>query len=159
MIPPGEEGKVAIKVNTKGYGGRTLKKYIYIITNDDKNSKLKLTVTGEVESFALINPKKIKLRGSLDKPVTASVKIIPKKKYPFKIISTRLKKEGCIKYDLKKINGSHGHEYLLYVENIKKKKGRYFNVIYLTTDSKIKHEIKISVYGDIFNKNMRKGKN
>ena len=159
MIPPGEEGKVAIKVNTKGYGGRTLKKHIYIITDDKKNSKLKLTFTGEVESFALITPKKIKLRGSLDKPVTASVKIIPKKKYPFKIISTRLKKEGCIKYDLKKINSSNGHEYLLTVENIKKKKGRYFNVIYLTTDSKIKHEIKISVYGDIFNKNMRKGKN
>jgi len=152
---------VTIKVNTRGYGGRTLKKNIYIFTNDDKNSKLKLTIAGEVESFALITPKKIKLRGSLDKPVTAKVKIVPKKKYPFKIISTRLKKEGLIKYDLKKINGPDGHEYLLTVENIKKKRGRYFNIIYLTTDSKIKHEIKISVYGDIFNvkKDARKGKN
>ena len=152
---------MVIKVNTRGYGGRTLKKHIYILTNDDKNRKLKLTIAGEVESFASITPKKIKLRSSFNKPVTANVKIVPKKKYPFKIISTRLKKEGCIKYDLKKINGSDGHEYLLTVENIKKKKGRYFNVIYLTTDSKIKHEIKISVYGDIFNvqKDVREGKN
>jgi len=37
----------------------------------------------------------------------------------------------------------------LIVENLKKGKGHYYDTIYLKTDSKIKPEIKIRVYGNI----------
>ncbi len=40
-------------------------------------------------------------------------------------------------------------EYVLIVENLKNDKGRYFDTIKLTTDSKIRPEIKIYVYGYI----------
>jgi len=45
----------------------------------------------------------------------------------------------------------------LTVENLKKVGGRYSDTIYLKTDSKIKPEIKIRVYGNIFEKH-QKGK-
>jgi hypothetical protein len=37
----------------------------------------------------------------------------------------------------------------LTVENTKNKKGRFFDIIYLKTNSKIRPEIKISLYGNI----------
>jgi hypothetical protein len=40
-------------------------------------------------------------------------------------------------------------EYVLTVENLKNDTGRYFDTIKLTTDSKIRPEIKIYVYGYI----------
>jgi hypothetical protein len=39
--------------------------------------------------------------------------------------------------------------YVLTVENLKNDKGRYFDTIKLTTDSKLRPEIKIHVYGYI----------
>jgi hypothetical protein len=42
-----------------------------------------------------------------------------------------------------------GAGYILIVENLKKEKGRYYDMISLKTDSKIKPLIKINVYGHI----------
>jgi hypothetical protein len=41
-------------------------------------------------------------------------------------------------------------KYILTIENIKKEKGKYHDVIHLKTNNKIHPEIKIRVYGNIF---------
>ena len=46
--------------------------------------------------------------------------------------------------------------YVLIVENLKKDKGRYYDMISLRTDSKIKPLIKINVYGTIIEPKPRK---
>jgi hypothetical protein len=43
-IPAGGEGKVAIKGNTSGYGGRKFSKTITVSTNDPKNKNLILRI-------------------------------------------------------------------------------------------------------------------
>ncbi|MBU3981665.1 MAG: hypothetical protein KKG97_10155, partial [Proteobacteria bacterium] len=82
--------------------------------------------------------------------IKQSIKIIPEKKYPFKIIGVKAKKGNNISHKIEKIvTSSKKIEYLLTVENTKNEKSRFFDIIYLETDSKIRPKIEISVYGNI----------
>ncbi len=92
------------------------------------------------------------MRGDIEKQIKVLVKIIPEEKYPFKIVEAKAKNGKFIKYKLEEVIRLKGTEYLLNVENLKKEKGRYFDTIYLKTTSKMRPEIKISVYGNITDK-------
>ena len=132
-----------------GYGGRTISKRITVKTNDPEKPLYYLAVRGHVNIFVKLIPRRIYFRGSADKILKAKVKIIPQKKYPFKIIGTEVLNKKHIKYKLEKIENDNLYEYELTVENLKKTKGRYFDMILLKTDSKIRPKIKIPVTGFI----------
>ncbi len=106
-------------------------------------------MTGKVESFATIHPKRVTLKGVAGQKIKGSVRIIPKEKYPFKILGTRTKKGRNIRFNLEEVRNPDGAEYLLTVENLKQERGRYYDIIYLKTDSKAKSEIQINVSGNI----------
>ncbi|MBW1821515.1 MAG: hypothetical protein JRI92_07085 [Deltaproteobacteria bacterium] len=155
-MPPGGEGTIKIKVNTNGYGGRKMNKSIRVETNDPNNKNFNLKITGDVEKFVTISPSRLRLSGESGASIKGSVKIIPEKKYPFKILSVSAKNGKDIHQELKEAEHKEGKGYLLTVENIKKDAGRYFDVITLKTDSKIKPEIQISVYGNISSNSKKK---
>jgi len=77
------------------------------------------------------------------------VKIVPEKKYPFKIIGSGSINPKNIRFTLEEAKPPEGVGYILIVENLKKEKGRYYDMITLKTDSNIKSLIKINVYGHI----------
>ncbi|MBU4288082.1 MAG: hypothetical protein KKI12_07925, partial [Proteobacteria bacterium] len=88
--------------------------------------------------------------GYIGEPIKQSIKIIPEKKYPFKIIGVKAKKGNNISFKLEKVvTLSKKAEYVLTVENTKNEKSRFFDIIYLETNSKIRPKIEISVYGNI----------
>jgi hypothetical protein len=136
-----------VKVNTGGYGGRTLRKTITVRTSDQKKSGQKLYISGIVEKFATIDPKVALLKGPVGKSIQTSIKIIPMDKYPFTIIGVRAKLGINIEYDLRR--NVDGAGYILNITNRKKTKGRYADTIRLITDSNIKGDIKVYVYGHI----------
>ena len=88
----------------------------------------------------------------------STVEIIPEDKYPFKIEEVRAQKGKDIRFELKPLKGQEQSGYQLIVENLKKTKGRYSDAIILKTDSKVKPELKIHVYGDILDKPGQKKK-
>ncbi len=88
----------------------------------------------------------------------STVKIIPVAKYPFKILEVRAQKGKDIRFELKPLNDQEQAGYELIVENLKKTKGRYSDTIIIKTDSKVKPELKIHVYGDILDKPREKKK-
>lgn len=149
QIPPGGEGKITIKVRTNRYGGKRLLKNITVTTNDRKNRQVRLAIAGYVEKFVNIAPRSVRLRGYVGRTIKAVVKIIPEKKYPFKIIGSGLINPMNIRFTLEEAKPPRGAGYILTVENLKKEKGRYYDMISLKTDSKIKPLIKINVYGQI----------
>jgi len=110
---------------------------------------LNLTVSGNVENFVTIVPKRATLHGFPGDKITSTIKIIPEKKYPFGISDVTAITGKYIRYTLEKNKSSENMEYVLTVENLKNDTGRYFDTIKLTTDSKIRPEIKIYVYGYI----------
>jgi len=149
QLPPGGEGKITIKVDTHGYGGKKLTKHGTIITNDPKRPKIKLTITGNVEKFVTITPPRVQLMGPPGQPLTASLNIIPEKKYAFKIIGAKAEKGEHITVSVREEKRSEGTGYVLTVQNLKKDKGRYVDTIILKTTSRIQPTIKIQVYGNI----------
>jgi hypothetical protein len=85
------------------------------------------------------------------------VTIVPEEKYPFEVLETKAKAGKNINYKLTESIDKKGHEqYVLTVENVKKEKGRYYDAIHIKTNSKIKPEIKILVYGIIDAKPQKK---
>ncbi|MBU4345053.1 MAG: hypothetical protein L6247_05280 [Desulfobacteraceae bacterium] len=136
-------------MQTSGYGGKKIRKNILVQTNDKIRPGLSVTVTGCVEKFADIRPQRIILRGSTGQTIKAQVEITPGTKYPFKIISAMATHGKYIKFSIPDAKRSNAGGYVLTVENIRKEIGRYNDVIYLKTDSKLRPTIPIYVIGNI----------
>ena len=89
------------------------------------------------------------MRGFVGDPIKGSVAIIPEKKYSFKILNLRAKDGKYIKYQLEETKESDTTAYKLNIENLKTDAGRYYDSIILETDSKIRPQIDVRVYGYI----------
>ena len=106
-------------------------------------------MTGDVLKFVTIKPRQVNLRGFKGDLIKSSVTIFPEKNFPFKIISARAKDGKQIKFKLEEKQGPNGIQYMLNVENLKTEAGRFFDIITLKTDSKLKSELNVRVYGNV----------
>lgn len=104
---------------------------------------------GPVKKFVTISPRRVILRGHIGNRINKAVIIRQEAEYPFKIVEARAQKGENIKFAWKEYRDKKGVGYRLFIENLRKKKGQYFDSIILKTDSEIQPEIKISIYGDI----------
>jgi hypothetical protein len=145
-------GKINIKVNTTGYGGRKLEKTAVIHSNDPINRNVTLTIYGDIEKFARVDPDRLRLYGQLGEKIEGKVIITPEKDFAFNIIEATAMKGDNIRFKLEKNNTGKPDGYLLTVENQMDKVGRYFDSIHLKTDSKINPVITVRVYGNIYQK-------
>ena len=98
------------------------------------------------------------MTGLVGKQIKVVVRIIPEKKYPFKIVETSLVRGKYVRCELREVDASEGGGYALTVKNLRNRRGRYSDLITLKTTSKIRPEIKIEVYCNIFSNEPRKVK-
>ena len=91
----------------------------------------------------------VKLEGAVGEQIKRTITIAANEKYPFKIIEDRAKVGKNIRYELKEVKKTGEKKYLLTVENLKKQKGRYYDIIYLKTNKRPLPEIIIRVQGNI----------
>ena len=136
-------------MDTYGYGGRRLSKTASVHTNDKRKPITSIIITGIVDKFFTLSERIVKLQGAAGEKINRTITITANEKYPFKIIDSRAKIGKDIRYELKEVKKSGGEKYLLYVENLKKHGGRYYDVISLITNKKSLPEILIRVQGDI----------
>lgn len=149
VIQPQAEGEITIKGNTKGYGGRKFSKTITVYTNDPVQKEMKLYLSGEVERFALIEPRRVFLQGVVGSKLQSVVTIIPEKKYPFNIVDSYSNNlEDKIEFTLIR----KAERYFLTVNNLMENPGKYRGIIHLKTDSTVHPEIIIYVSGVITQK-------
>ena len=147
QINPGDTGKITIKGNTSGYGDRAFHKTIFVQTNDPKHPEIRLSISGKVEKFALIEPGRLVLRGHPGEKSHATVLITPMEKYPFRI--TKSFADGSLKEKIDFTLEQNADKYCLTVTNKFMERGNYRGIIFLKTDSKVKPEIPIRIYGII----------
>jgi hypothetical protein len=149
QIPAGGEGKIGIKVNTTGWGGKKMSKISHVLSNDPVNPKLDLVITGLVEKFAEINPGGIiRLMAKVGEPVQKKITITPSEKYPFKILKAAALNGRYITLELIP-QKPESKGYTLVVTNTKPDRGRYGDTVVLETDSTVKPKMEIRIYGDI----------
>ena len=120
-----------------------------IFTDDPRNSKIKVTISGMVEKFVTIIPRTVSLRGVVGDTIKKSVKIIPEKNYEFNVTKVRARNGKYINYQLEEVNGAQGKQYALTVENLRTEPGRYSDMIILETDSKIRPNVNVRVYATL----------
>ncbi len=133
-----------------------MKKTAGVYTNDKTRPRQDLVISGPVEKFVTIRPQHANLRGFVGDPIKGSVTIILEKKYPFKILKVRAKDGKYIKYQLEETKKSDNTAYELKIENLKQDAGRYYDSIILETDSKIKPQLDVRVYGYLRPRKMNK---
>ena len=138
-----------MKLGTGSYGGKDVKKTAIIHTNDPANPKFTLTISGQVEKLFDLKPKYVRLTGYSGAQIILPVTIVPAAKYPFKIIDVTSRDGTFVKHTLTERKPSEGSGYTLLIENLKTDKGRYMDLLTLTTDSQIQSKIIIRVYGNI----------
>jgi len=124
-----------------------MRKTAGVYTNDKTRPQQDLIISGQVEKFVTIRPQNANMRGNVGDPIKGSVTIIPEKKYPFKILNLRAKDGKYIKYQLEETKLSDTTAYKLNIENLKTDAGRYYDDIILETDSKIRPQLNVKVYG------------
>ncbi len=106
-------------------------------------------MAGDVEAYADIRPKKVKLKGDAGQEIKETVTIETKDKYPFHVLDAKAKNGKFIKVNLEKFEKDRGGRYVLTIENTRTDQGNYYDAVVLNTDSKIQPEITIRVYGHI----------
>jgi len=148
-IPPGGEGKVTLKLKTSSYGNSDVKKKAIIHSNDPDKPKVTLTIFGKVEKFVDLKPRYVRLTGRIGDKISVPVTIVPTSKYPFKIKDVKARTGKAIKYSLSERSQAEGGGYNLLVENTRTEKGRYVDVLTLSTDSDIQPQLLVRVYGNI----------
>ncbi len=124
-----------------------MKKTAGVYTNDKSRPRQDLVISGPVEKFATVRPQHVSLRGYAGDTIKTKVTIVPEKKYPFKILDARAKNGENINIVLAEVKKSGGQAWELKVENLRKKTGRFYDTIILTTDSKVRPQLNVRVYG------------
>jgi hypothetical protein len=137
-------------VDTTGYGGRELRKSAVVDTDDPRNPAITLQISGKVARFVTVIPASVQFSGPVGTPMTAVVRILPEPEYPFTVLSIAPQKGVYIRCDLQRVTESGRPVYLVNVENLKADKGRYHDVVLVKTDSGIRPEIKISIFGNLY---------
>ena len=146
-IPPGQEGRIRVEFNTSGFGGRKVRESVRIQTNDPDRPWLDAALTGIVEKFVDIRPARMSLEGSADQSVFAEVEIIPRKEYPFTLGEIKAKNGSFFKFALTQRCADGFDRCIIRAENIRTEKGRYVDILYINTSSKLRPVIPIYVTG------------
>jgi hypothetical protein len=151
QIPPGGEGRIAVRLDTTGYGGEHVIKMITVRTNDEKKPEFDLAIMGEVRPFAVITPKEANLTGMAGQQIKQTVTIAPTRENPFRVVEVKAEKGENIRCELAEMKKPDGMKYRLTVYNMKQDKGWYIDNISLKTTSKLSPILKIRVFGVIRN--------
>ena len=119
------------------------------MSNDQANPSLRIKISGKVEAFATISPSNVRLAGSVGESIVRRVLILSREEFPFKIVDTKARIGTNINFTLEPYKDQNRYGYILVVENRMQKTGRFVDTIHLKTDSAVKPEIVIRVYGHI----------
>jgi hypothetical protein len=149
QIPAGGEGTVQLKVNTNGYGGHQFKKTATVQSNDPQRPEFQLTISGFVAPFAEISPERVVFRGYAGQPMQTRIVVRTRPQYPFQLTGVETKYGGNVKFEWSTEKTAQGLEYVIEVQNVKTSPGKYYEILLLKTDSKLKPQIPISIYGSI----------
>lgn len=124
-----------------------MQKTISVGTDDPQRPWTSLTMKGKIKAFAVVAPRYARLNGKAGNKVTAVVRITPVEAYPFKITDVKVKSGRYITYELTEPSAESKGAYLLTVTNTREEAGRYADTITIKTDSKVRSELKVGVYG------------
>jgi hypothetical protein len=145
-IPPGGEGKITLQVQTKGYQGN-VHKTAKVMTNDPKTPEMIIGMKGKVWAPIQINPKHVRLTGTVGEKVERVVRVQGEKEEPLIIKVASVSIPEKIEVELHEIE--KGRTYELKIKNKVEGEVTYGGQVNLTTNYPEIPKLVIGVVGNV----------
>ncbi len=140
-IPPGGEGEITLKIDTKGYQGKIRKK-AKDYTNDPRNKFEVLRIEAFVKAVISLSPKRVSLKGMADRKITKTVIVKAQEDKPLKLEPSHFNITGkVIDYRIEEVEA--GREFRIHFTNIPGNAGIYRGFLKLKTNYPERPEISI----------------
>jgi hypothetical protein len=143
-IPPGGEGKITLKFNTRGYEGK-VRKSARVYTNDPNSRTDTITIEAFVKTPIVVSPKAVFIQGKITESLTRSVDIKGEPDKPLKIEPVNFTLNNRLKYSIEEV--SPGRQYRINFTSIPNVADHYQGTLRLKTNYPEKPELLIFVRG------------
>jgi hypothetical protein len=145
-ISPGGKGKITLKIQTKAFHGK-IHRTARIFSNDPKNPKLTIAITGNLWVPILVSTNRVFLRGMVGEEVTNTVTIKGQKQDPLELIidSVSPPEKVAVQVGGKEDDGT----YWIVFKNLLKDEGFYMGEVKLLTNYTDEPEIRFQILGAI----------
>jgi len=137
-IPPGGEGKITLKIKTKGYQGE-IRKRAKVHTNDPRKKVEVLTIRAFVKALIYVSPKYVRLRGMKGQEVTKTVRVSTEEDKPLKLEPSDFNLSGKVAYRIEEVEA--GREFRIHFTSIPDTVGIYRGFLKLKTNYPERPEI------------------
>ncbi|MFC1867702.1 hypothetical protein ACFL0H_06170 [Thermodesulfobacteriota bacterium] len=153
IIPPGGEGKISLKIKTKGLSGNIRKK-AKVYTNDPKNRLVTLTVEAFIKVPVQIFPGRVYLYGDEGQIISKSLKITAKEEEPLKLEPDHFNLTEKVAYQIEVVEP--GKIFIIKFRNIHTLAGTSKGILKLKTNYPEKPEISIPITLKLRKKRIKK---
>jgi hypothetical protein len=143
-IPPGGEGRITLKVNTKGYDG-WISKRAQVLTNDPRRKIMKLTLKAFVKIVIQLSPRYVYLKGKPGQTVTKAVEISTRLDKPLRIETGRFTLDSQVSYHVEEID--RGKRYRIHFTNVPGPSASFRGLLEITTNYPERPKIRIPIRG------------
>ena len=147
-IPPGGEGKITLKLNTRGYNGR-VRKAARVYTNDPKTPTETLVIEAMVKTPILISDTTVFLQGTTRQAVTRTVEIKGELNKPLKLEPLEYTLHKKVTFHIEEI--AKDRHYRVTFTSIPNAGNDYQGLLKLRTSYPEKPELVIHVRGKFLN--------
>lgn len=145
VIPPGGEGKITLKADTRGYLGQ-VNWQARIYTNDTSNPVETIALTGHLRMAVSVWPSIAFLKGSKNEVVMQSVQVEGKLNKPLKVEPLEFNLADHVKYKIVELDA--GKVFQVQLTSIPGSGSKYRGFLKLKTGYEEKPEIVIPIWGD-----------
>jgi hypothetical protein len=139
-VPPGGEGKVTIRINTKGYEGE-IRKSARVYTNDPRRRIEVLTVKALVTGAISLTPRSVYLSGEVGRDIAKTVTVTAEEDKPLKLEPSGFNLSGKVEYRIEEVDA--GREFRVHFTGISNDVGIYRGFLKLKTNYPERPEITI----------------
>jgi hypothetical protein len=148
FIPPGGEGKITLKFNTRAYEGK-VRKAARVYTNDPKNPHETLVFDAVVKTPIVLSDRMVLLQGTTQETITKSVDIKGELNKPLKLEPVDYTLDKKVKFNIEEI--TQGKQYRVTFTSIPNVGNYYQGTLKLRTSYPEKPELVIFVRGRFLN--------
>jgi hypothetical protein len=147
-VPPGGEGKIILRLDTRGYEGR-IRKAARVYTNDPGNRMDTLSVEVFVKTPILVSPRSVFIQGKAKEVLTRSVNITGDLGKPLRIEPVDFNLNHRLEYTIEEL--SPGKHYRINFTTIPNAVDHYHGRLLLKTNYPEKPQLSILVRGRFIN--------
>ena len=143
-VPPGGEGKITLKINTKGYQGG-IRKSARVKTNDPERRNIALVIKATVKVPIYVSSRYVNLYSSGGQPVRKTVNIKAQLDKPLILTGDEFTLKNKLKYNIETVE--KGKAYRIRFTSVPDVKESFRGILKLKTNYPEKPEINLIVNG------------